>query len=170
MKIYKILIFMFIFFGMFIFNFNYVSAADSKNDFLNEYGLSISFILQNSNQGTNEGNYNEGNLVSCGPNLIKDIPSMIPSTIHIIYLILQIAVPIILVILGLIDFIKAMVNSKEDEIKKGQKTFISRIIAGVLIFFVFSIVKLVISVVADDSTKVINCVECFINDNDKCIR
>lgn len=119
-----------------------------------------------------QGNYSEDSIVSCGPDLIKDIPSLIPSTIHIIYLILQMVVPVILVVLGVIDFVKALTSQKDDEIKKGQKTFISRLIAGVLVFFIFSIVKLVISLVADNdkSAKIINCVDCFISDNDKCIR
>ena len=68
----------------------------------------------------------------------KDITfdTKLPDTIHIIILVLQIAVPVLLVIFGSIDFVKALTSQKDEEIKKGQKTFISRIIAGVIVFFV----------------------------------
>lgn len=93
--------------------------------------------------------------------------SKLPDTIHIVILILQIAVPILLVIFGSIDFVKAMTSQKDDEIKKGQKTFISRIIAGVIIFFIVAIVKLVISFAAgDDSSTILNCADCFLNGTD----
>lgn len=88
----------------------------------------------------------------------------LPDTIHVIILVLQIAVPVLLVIFGSIDFVKAITSQKDDEIKKGQKTFISRIIAGVIVFFVFAIVKLVVSLAAgDDSSTILNCADCFLN-------
>ena len=37
---------------------------------------------------------------------------------------------------GSFDFFKAVVAQKEDDMKKAQKTFIKRIIMGVLVFFV----------------------------------
>lgn len=88
----------------------------------------------------------------------------LPDTVHLIILILQIAVPVILVVFGSIDFIKALTSQKDDEIKKGQKTFISRLIAGVIIFFVVAIVKLVIGFAAgDDASDIINCADCFLS-------
>ena len=72
-------------------------------------------------------------------------------------------VPVILVLFGMIDLMKAVIAGKEDEIKKNQMTFVKRLIAAALVFFVFVIVKLLVSFVADDSTKIMNCVNCFIN-------
>lgn len=183
MKNCKFLIYLFIIISVFIFKFGNVEAicyqvidkngvtrymTDVDNNAAS-YTIVNDKICENLN---NVVNYDEGNIVSCGPDLIKDIPSLIPSTIHIIYLILQLAVPILLVVLGSIDFVKSLTSQKDDEIKKGQKTFISRIIAGVIVFFVFSIVKLIVSLVADsdNSAKIINCVDCFISNNEKCIR
>ena len=45
-------------------------------------------------------------------------------------------VPIIVIVLGTLDFFKAVIAGKEDEMKKAQKTFIKRIIIGVLVFLV----------------------------------
>ena len=91
------------------------------------------------------------------------IDEKIANTVHRIILVIQIAVPIILVVLGMIDLLKATIAGKEDEIKKAQMTFVKRLIAGVLVFFVFVIVKMLISFVADDSTNLMNCANCFIN-------
>lgn len=71
--------------------------------------------------------------------------------IHNIILLIKIAVPIALVIFGMIDLGKGVIASKEDEIKKGQKDFIKRIIAGVIVFFIVSITQLVMSVIDRNS-------------------
>ena len=92
-----------------------------------------------------------------------DIDEKIADTVHIVILVIQIVTPIILVVLGMIDLIKALIASKEDEIKKAQMTFVKRLIAAAIVFFVFIIVKLVISFVADDKDNLINCVNCFVN-------
>ena len=85
-----------------------------------------------------------------------------------IILVIQIAVPIILVIFGMMDLMKGVMASKEDEIKKGQQTFIKRLIAAAIVFFVVAIVKLVFSFVADDENgNMLNCANCFINGTDK---
>ena len=106
--------------------------------------------------------------VSCGDETIKGIPKMIPEVVHIVYLVIQIVVPIIVVILGMIDLVKAVIAGKEDEIKKHQMTFIKRLIAAALVFFVFVIVKLVVSLVADTGN-VMSCADCFLNGVDNCV-
>ncbi len=91
------------------------------------------------------------------------IDDSIADAVHTIIRIIQIAVPIILVVLGMIDFLKALMAQKEDEIKKGQQIFIKRAIAAIIVFFVIAIVKFVISAVAGtDSSDIINCANCFI--------
>ena len=70
--------------------------------------------------------------------------------IHNIVLLIKIAVPIVLVILGMIDFAKGVIASKEDEIKKGQQTFFKRVIAAFIVFFIVTIVQLLMSFVSDD--------------------
>lgn len=83
--------------------------------------------------------------------------------IRYVILILQIAVPIILVLLGTIDLIKGMSAQKEDEIKKGQQIFIKRLISGAIVFFVFAIVKLVVSVASNgDRENIMTCAYCFL--------
>ena len=66
-----------------------------------------------------------------------DIDNKIPDTVSLIVKIIFIVVPILLVVLGSMDLLKGVFAQKEDEIKKGQQTFIKRLIAGVLVFFVY---------------------------------
>ena len=57
--------------------------------------------------------------------------------------IIQIGIPIILIVLGMLDLGKAVVASKEDEIKSAQKLLIKRAIYAIAIFFVVLIVQVV---------------------------
>lgn len=93
------------------------------------------------------------------------IDSKIVDTVHTIILLIQIVVPILLVIFGMLDLAKGVMAQKEDEIKKGQQTFIKRLIAAAIVFFVITIVKMLISFVADGTsdTSVYGCVKCFLN-------
>lgn len=102
---------------------------------------------------------------SLGDNV--EIDSQLVDAISTIVLVLQIAIPILLVIFGSIDFVKAVVAQKEDEIKKGQQTFIKRTITAIIVFFVFVIVKLVVSFAAgDESANIMNCASCFLKGSD----
>ena len=49
---------------------------------------------------------------------------------------IRVIVPILIIVLGMLDFSKAVFAGKEDNMKKAQSTFIKRLIAGVLVFFV----------------------------------
>lgn len=111
-------------------------------------------------------NYEGNETVNCGNNFLTDIPSVLPKILNIVYVALQIAVPVILVIMGSIDLFKAITAGKDDEIKKSQQTFVKRLIVAMIVFFVFAIVRLVISFVGDgNSIKIINCADCLINND-----
>lgn len=105
--------------------------------------------------------------VSCGN--VTNIPRKIPELTTFAMTLIQIAVPVILVIMGSLDLFKGVTAGKEDEIKKGQQMFIKRLVIGALIFFVIVIVKFLISVVAESSsTNIVDCIDCFLVDVDKC--
>ena len=48
----------------------------------------------------------------------------------------------------MIDFAKAIIGQDEDKIKAGQKTFIKRLIAAVIVFLIVTIVQLAINLAA----------------------
>ncbi len=104
-----------------------------------------------------------------GTNLV--FSGSIPYIISAIVNIIKIVVPILLIVFGMIDLMKAVIASKEDEIKKGQQTFIKRIIAAVIVFFVIQLVQMIIRFVSNSDSNVINCFNCFVNgkdDNNAC--
>ena len=70
------------------------------------------------------------------------------SLIGKILLIFKIVIPILIIIFGMIDLGKAVVASKDDEIKKAVKSLGMRAIAGVFIFFVPTLVGFVIALAA----------------------
>lgn len=74
--------------------------------------------------------------------------NVLAKLIHTIIQIIQIAIPIMLIIWGMLDLGKAVIASKEDEIKAAQKLLVKRVIAAVLVFLVVTIVTLVLSLVA----------------------
>lgn len=52
--------------------------------------------------------------------------------------------PVIVIIFGILDFIKAIGADKEDEMKKAQKKFITRLIAAALVFIIPLIIEFVL--------------------------
>lgn len=104
--------------------------------------------------------------VACGD--IKDIPEQVPRIMSFIINLFKIVVPILLVLVSIINILKALASSKEDEIKKAQSTLIKKIIAAVMAFLVVSIVQFVINKVADSDEEkgnIASCLDCFLNNN-----
>lgn len=58
----------------------------------------------------------------------------------------RIIVPILIILLGTIDFAKAVLAGKEDEMRKSQSDFAKRIIIGVAIFFVPLLINIVLNI------------------------
>ncbi len=84
-----------------------------------------------------------------GGNSVGDIFNLIGKIIQIF----QIVIPIILVVLGLISLGKAVVASKDDEIKKATSGLVKKIVLAAAIFFVVAIVKLVIGLVSKSTAE-----------------
>ena len=101
----------------------------------------------------NEGERFMSNLVqiwaadNCGG--LKPIVSLIK---HGFYPLVQIAIPIILIIYGIIDLGKAVIASDEKEIKAAQNRLIKRCIYAALIFFVVTLVSVIMDIVAKGAT------------------
>ena len=59
------------------------------------------------------------------------------------------AIPIILIVIGTFDMMKAVIASKEDEIKAAQKLLIKRVVYAVVIFLIPTIVYFVFNIVSN---------------------
>ena len=75
------------------------------------------------------------------------IPPAVFNVVSMIIMLIQVVVPILLIIWGMIDFAKSVIGGDEDKIKAGQKVFIKRLIAAVLVFLVVTIAKLLVGLV-----------------------
>lgn len=151
-------------------NNNTIHTATSSNISINQ---TLSKLCNKYNGNTNNiehycsGSCNFSNMacsvtVACGGT--NGIPVALPIFIHNIITIIKIAVPIILVIMGMLDFAKAVISSDEKGMKDTQSKFVKRIIGAVSIFLVVTIVQLVFNIVnTDDTNEMASCIDCFIN-------
>ena len=71
------------------------------------------------------------------------------SIIKTVLSIVQWAIPIILIVIGTFDIMKAVIASKEDEIKAAQKLLIKRVVYAVVIFLIPTIVYFVFNIVSN---------------------
>lgn len=109
--------------------------------------------------------FENAELYTCGNGGLT-FEGIFPTIVSTVITIIKIAVPILLIILGMLDLGKAITAQKDDEIKKGQQTFIKRLIAAALVFFVIFIVQIVVRFVAKgDNSNISTCINCFINGN-----
>lgn len=96
----------------------------------------------------------------------KYIPSKLPNFTSGLYNIVKLLVPVILIVMGMIDFTKAMMSSDEKKMKDSQKKFINRLIAGVVIFLIMAGVQFVFKQV-DTTTSYkngfVNCMNCILS-------
>lgn len=95
--------------------------------------------------------------------LIKNIPSIVPTITSGIYNAVLVIVPLILVIMGSIDLFRASISQNEDEIRKGKINFMKRLIIGIITFLIVLLTKFFVSAMSKDQARIINCVDCFIN-------
>lgn len=101
-----------------------------------------------------------------------DIPEILPNVSSLAINIIKVAIPIGLIIYGMVDLGKAVMASDEKKIKEAQGIFIKRIIAAVLVFFIVAIVQLVFGTLATasegtdtplDGESINNCIDLFLN-------
>lgn len=59
---------------------------------------------------------------------------------------IKILIPIILIVLGIVDFTQAVFGSKEDDMKKVSSKFIKRVVIAVIIFFIPSFLEILLSI------------------------
>lgn len=90
--------------------------------------------------------------------ICEQIPDQITAITQTLYTVIKIVIPVILIVYGMIDFGKSVMAGKEDEIKANQKLFVKRLIAAALVFFILSIVQLVLGIIDVDSG-IMDCVK-----------
>ena len=80
----------------------------------------------------------------CGEILTPD--SVFTKILKYLVILVRISIPLILIGLGILDFLKAIFSGNEDGMKKAQAKFIKRVIIGVCIFLIPSILELILTI------------------------
>ena len=146
-------------------NGNFNASFDKKEGYL-ETGLTI----------------NNGNSIKNSTELeVKDVDMCLPGSttllvfqiIGYIIIIIKILVPIILIILGSIDLAKASISSDEKALKDATVQFAKRVLIGLIIFFIPTILDFFLGLVNgvnETAKKYEGCTDCILNptDTDKC--
>lgn len=114
---------------------------------------------------------NLGLLLACDIEIDPIVPAFTSGCITII----KIAIPIILIVLGMIDLAKAVMSNDDKVVKEAQGKLIKRIVYAVVIFFVVAIVQFVFGLLGTasenansdmtsyDKDSLSGCISCFIN-------
>ena len=97
------------------------------------------------------------NDVEIGGNIVK--------IIRVLYNGIKIGVPIILIVVGMIGMGKAIASQKEDDIKKAQSTLIKQAVAALIVFLMFQLVQILMSVANFKNTSYWNCAAVILNGN-----
>ena len=86
-----------------------------------------------------------------------------------VVLIVKVLVPVVLIITGMYAFFKAMVASDEREIKDAVTLLISKVITGIIVFFIPTIISAVLSLIKNVNTSTSTyavCVKCVVSVKD----
>lgn len=68
-------------------------------------------------------------------------------TIGMFMLVFKIVIPVLLIVFGMIDLGKAVISSDDKAVSKAAKSLLNRVIAGICIFFVPTIVSILFKMV-----------------------
>lgn len=82
------------------------------------------------------------------------VPNTLFNLVSTIITGIKIVVPILLIVWGMLDFAKSVVAKKEEDIKKYQKAFVSRLISALVVFLIVFIVQLAVNIISgvEDTT------------------
>jgi len=66
-----------------------------------------------------------------------------------VFMVAKIVIPILLIIWGMLDLGRAVVAAKDDEIKKATKSLAFRAVSAVIIFFIPTLINVVVGLISD---------------------
>lgn len=93
---------------------------------------------------------------------------VLPETVSLVITIIKIAIPILLIIFGMLDLGKAVMSNDEKEMKGAQGKFIKRILYAALVFFVVTIVQVIFGILDSNAKDAHSCINCFVNGTSNC--
>lgn len=108
-----------------------------------------------------------GSFINCGG---VSVPTEMASVTRIVIILLKVVAPIVLIIIGSTDFVKAVTGSNDKDIKEKQKMFFKRLIYAGLLFFVITFVQLVLNIASSkaDEKNFVKCLKCMTTSDSEC--
>ena len=74
------------------------------------------------------------------------IPDGIGNVVHLIVVAIQVVVPILLIIWGMIDFAKAIMASDDENMKKAEKKLMIRLVLAIALFLIPTLVSVLLNI------------------------
>lgn len=143
------------------FSFNLLVTADEKNNISNnikiemlkkKYDVVDKTGKKRNITGTENTASNSG-VIKC-----KDIDYL-----HKIWVVIEIAAPILVIVFGSFDFFAAIIAGDEKKMLDARKKFPKRLIAAIFIFMAFTIVNIVIGTSRNKGVKDNTLIKCIVN-------
>lgn len=123
-------------------NLGYTSQSEITNLYLDKDTGVHYALISNTTDDEPTNPTPTPDLNKCQDLFSDDVINLINKAMNII----KLAVPILLIVLGITDFFRATFSDSEDNMKKDRDRFIKRIIAAIIIFIVPFFVNLVLKV------------------------
>ena len=95
------------------------------------------------------------------------IPSALATLSRNLIGLVQVMVPVIIILVGMIELVKAIMAGDEKKMDEVKPSLIKKIIAGVMIFLVIAIVKFAFGIIPSETGTVMECVSIFVYKNEK---
>jgi len=76
------------------------------------------------------------------------VPNQLFNIVSVVIKGIRIAVPVLLIIFGMMDFAKSVIAKKEEDVKKHQQAFVKRLISAVVVFLLIWVVQFVVNVIS----------------------
>ncbi len=92
----------------------------------------------------------------CMPASITDLTSRL-------YMLIKIAAPALLLVIGGFDLIKAMSSQDESAINKARQKLLRKFIAAAAIFLIFTLIQFIVSTLSNDASTTMKCVDYILN-------
>lgn len=112
-------------------------------------------------------------LLGAGVETICHDSSNILQIVGWVLTVFKIAIPLIIIVLGVIDLAKAAISSKPEEISKSVTSLVWRIVGGIAIFFIPALIMMLFRFIGDyrdteGSVDFDTCYNCIITPWDGC--
>ncbi len=96
-----------------------------------------------------------------------NIPAALPEFVRLIFLLIKYLIPVALILYGSIDFLKVLFSGSNVGLDRVVKKMITRVIAGVSVFFIVFLIQFFVKEATEDDG-IVECISCFTTNEDSC--